>query len=115
SVRCGRWSSKRRKGAMRKGERKTLELPRLAEVASEIHIIAAGLQSCSECEGTGEELVNVVCPACDGEGLETCDVRLQVYEDGDWAIRFGDSSYDQDHRGFWGASIVHAEMGHEEV
>ena len=35
-----------------------------------------------------------------------CDVRLQVYEDGQWALRFGLSDYDQDHRGFWGASCV---------
>lgn len=35
-----------------------------------------------------------------------CEVRLQVYEDGAWAIRVGSSDYDQDHRGFWGCSIV---------
>ena len=34
------------------------------------------------------------------------DVRLQVYENGKWAIRSGDSSYDQDHCGFWGASCL---------
>lgn len=35
-----------------------------------------------------------------------CDVRLQVYEDGQWAIRYGLSDYDSDHRGFWGASSI---------
>lgn len=35
-----------------------------------------------------------------------CDVRLQVYEDGAWAVRYGLSDYDQDHRGYWGASSV---------
>ena len=35
-----------------------------------------------------------------------CDVRLQVYPDGEWAVRWGDSQYDQDHRGYWGASSV---------
>lgn len=35
-----------------------------------------------------------------------CDVRLQVYPDGQWAVRSGLSDYDQDHRGFWGASTV---------
>lgn len=35
-----------------------------------------------------------------------CDVRLQVYEDGEWAIRYGLSDYDLDHRGFWGASSI---------
>ena len=37
---------------------------------------------------------------------EDMEVRLQVYEDGSWTLRTGDSSYDQDHRGFWGASCV---------
>lgn len=39
-------------------------------------------------------------------GEETCEIRLQVYENGNWAIRSGDSSYDLDHRGFWGASSI---------
>lgn len=34
------------------------------------------------------------------------DVRLQVMEGGSWAIRTGDSSYDQDHRGYWGSSYL---------
>lgn len=42
----------------------------------------------------------------DDEGNAWIDVRLQVYEDGSWAIRTGDCSYDQDHRGFWGASVI---------
>jgi len=37
---------------------------------------------------------------------EGIDVRLQVYPDGQWAVRWGLSDYDQDHRGFWGASSV---------
>lgn len=41
----------------------------------------------------------------DPEGLGI-DVRLQVYENGDWAVRWGLSDYDQDHRGYWGASSV---------
>ena len=41
----------------------------------------------------------------DGEG-SGIDVRLQVYPDGDWAVRWGSSDYDQDHRGYWGASSV---------
>ena len=35
-----------------------------------------------------------------------CDVRLQLYADGTWKIRFGLSDYDQDGRGYWGASFV---------
>lgn len=37
---------------------------------------------------------------------EGCDVRLQVYPDGTWYVRWGLSDYDQDHRGFWGASSI---------
>lgn len=37
---------------------------------------------------------------------EGIDVRLQVYPDSQWAVRWGSSDYDQDHRGFWGASSV---------
>lgn len=42
----------------------------------------------------------------DEEGNVGIDVRLQVYPNGEWAIRTGDSSYDQDHRGYWGASFL---------
>ena len=35
-----------------------------------------------------------------------CDVRLQVYDDGTWAIRYGLSDYDTDHHGYWGASSI---------
>lgn len=35
-----------------------------------------------------------------------CDVRLQVYEDGAWALRTGASDYDQDHRGFWSSGAL---------
>jgi hypothetical protein len=35
-----------------------------------------------------------------------CDVRLQVYDTGEWAIRYGSSDFDLDHRGRWGASSV---------
>ena len=44
--------------------------------------------------------------AIDREVEGECDVRLQVYDDGDYAVRWGLSDYDQDHRGFWGASSV---------
>ena len=36
------------------------------------------------------------------------DIRLQIF-DGDWTIHTGDVQYDQDHRGFWGASCVSVE------
>ena len=37
---------------------------------------------------------------------DSTDVRLQVYEDGSWAIHTGNPDYDQDHRGYWGASSL---------
>ena len=41
-----------------------------------------------------------------GNEFAGTDIRLQVYENGNWAIRSGSSDYDQDHRGFWGASSL---------
>jgi hypothetical protein len=38
-------------------------------------------------------------------GIEETDVRLRVYK-GNWYLYSGDSSYDQDHRGFWGSSTL---------
>ena len=34
------------------------------------------------------------------------DVRLQVLDDGRWAVHVCPSDYDQDHRGYWGASCL---------
>ena len=42
----------------------------------------------------------------DEEGNAGGDVRLQVFESGGWQLNTGDSSYDQSHKGFWGASSV---------
>lgn len=39
----------------------------------------------------------------DGDGV---DVRLNVRDDGTWSVLWGLSDYDQDHRGYWGASSV---------
>ena len=41
-----------------------------------------------------------------GENEEYVDIRLQVSEAGKWTIHVGDSSYDQDHRGYWGCSSL---------
>jgi hypothetical protein len=65
-----------------------MRFPKISEVAQE-------LRSVNEMESHPDE-----------EGNYWIDVRLQVYSDGDWAVRWGDSSYDQDHRGYWGASSV---------
>lgn len=50
--------------------------------------------------------VNATLDAADFPDDESCDIRLQVYPDGDWAIRVGDSSYDLDHRGYWGCGSL---------
>lgn len=61
--------------------------PSIADVASELRVV-------------NDERLE---PDDMGEGI---DVRLQVYEDGRWAVRSGDPSYDTDHHGYWGASSV---------
>jgi hypothetical protein len=61
-----------------------VKFPSIAEVAAVLRNLNANVEA-------------------DGEG---CDVRLQVYSDGEWAVRWGDSSYDTDHRGYWGASSI---------
>lgn len=58
-----------------------MEFPSLADVAARLREINASVET-------------------------ECDVRLQVYPSGEWAIRWGLSDYDQDHRGYWGASSV---------
>jgi len=57
-------------------------------------------------------------PSADAVYLELCalrsdatepdgvEVRLQVYPDGKWAIRFGEPCYDTDHHGYWGAGTL---------
>ena len=41
-----------------------------------------------------------------GEDFAGQDVRLQVHENGDWAVHVCSPDYDQDHRGYWGASLL---------
>ena len=41
-----------------------------------------------------------------GEDFAGQDVRLQVLENGKWAVHVCPSDYDQDHRGYWGASFL---------
>jgi len=40
--------------------------------------------------------------------VDETDVRLQVMPDESWDVHYGDASYDQDHRGYWGASSIAA-------
>ena len=41
-----------------------------------------------------------------GDDFAGQDVRLQVHENGNWAVHVCPSDYDQDHRGYWGASCL---------
>lgn len=87
---------------------------RHSEMETEAHAAGTCGEGCCHCEYLEEEkrtLVRVVTAGVKqvAEGLEPgneCDIRLQLYPDGDWAIRWGSSDYDQDHRGYWGASTV---------
>ncbi len=45
-------------------------------------------------------------PGCDEP---TIDCRLR-YHDGSFSLLTGDSSYDQDHRGYWGVSCVDSNL-----
>ena len=47
--------------------------------------------------------------------LESVDVRLQGYPDGQWVVRWGDASFDLDHRGYWGASELPLKMSQEDI
>ena len=68
--------------------RETLGLPRIADLAAEIKDYADYLRDNYSAED------------------EPCgDFRLQCH-DGWWTPHRGDSSYDQDHRGYWGAACV---------
>ena len=42
----------------------------------------------------------------DEEGNPCGDIRLQVLYNGSWRIHTGDSSYDTDHRGYWGDGTI---------
>lgn len=50
----------------------------------------------------------------DEEGNPSGDIRLQVLSNGAWSVHTGDSQYDQDHRGAWGASSVSPNATDEE-
>ncbi len=53
---------------------------------------------------------------CDEMGEDAyIDVRLQVMEDDSWGIHTGDSGFDVDHRGYWGASSLSHDSNCREV
>lgn len=47
--------------------------------------------------------------------IECTDVRLQLLDLDDWALRDGDPSYDTDHSGYWGADAVAADSTDEDL
>lgn len=77
--------------------------PKLTELASDLWAVVKDSRSYKP-----EDIA-------DEEGNPSIDVRLQVYADGRWALRTGDSSYDQDHRGYWGAGSVSPDMKKSDV
>ena len=50
-----------------------------------------------------------------GEDQAYIDVRLQLQANGSFVVHFGDPSYDQDHRGFWGSSSIAVDTDLEET
>lgn len=54
---------------------------------------------------TVDEVASYLLAIWDQVESEDVDVRLQVV-DGTWYLHSGDASYDQDHRGFWGAGSL---------
>jgi hypothetical protein len=70
-----------------------MKFPAIAAVAKDLRAEAKRIDWCRDYHRHNEE-------------CNSCDVRLQVYPDGAWAVRVGLSDYDQDHRGFWGASCI---------
>lgn len=73
----------------------TVKFPSIADVANDLRIINADLR------GDGNDYRSE-----DDGGAGACDIRLQVMPDGAWTIHVGDSSYDLDHRGFWGSACL---------
>lgn len=65
---------------------KVMRFPSIKDVARELRLINASVESLSF--------------------EDECEVRLQIYEDGKWIIRYGCPSYDTDHHGYWGASYI---------
>ncbi len=67
-----------------------LEFPKVAEIAAALANVQKGIAA-------------------------ECDVRLQVYADGAWIIRYGSSDCDQDHRGYWGAASIDPDTTAEDL
>jgi len=80
-----------------------MRFPKISDVAHDLRNIN---RMESYARGRSARRADVGAHFSDEEGDHYIEVRLQVYEDGDWTVRWGDSQYDQDHRGYWGSSSV---------
>jgi hypothetical protein len=69
----------------------TTDFPSISEVAESLVIHTTGWA-----------------PESGSEEDQFLDVRLQVTKDGRWAIHTGNSRFDTDHTGFWGATSIEA-------
>jgi hypothetical protein len=75
-----------------------MKWPTIKDVASELRAINANFEVGVQCSGCGFDH--------NADHDTYIDIRLQVYPDGAWAIRTGDSSYDTDHHGYWGVGSL---------
>jgi len=64
---------------------------------------------------TSTEIIMNLQDIRDFNGSEEIDVRLQVLDDGGWAVHSGQACYDTDHHGAWGASIMDGESDLTEI
>jgi hypothetical protein len=58
-------------------------------------------------------LLAAIAGYCDEE-IDSIDVRLRVHNE-QWELLHGSSDYDQDHRGYWGASCIDGQCDLEAV
>jgi len=49
------------------------------------------------------------------EGINETDIRVNATDGGSWSLLSGDSSYDTDHRGYWGASCLSVDDDDERI
>lgn len=97
-----------------KDERNQIEFPTIEEVAQELLLIQLDCEVVEESDEEGDESPSPLWTS--EEGDNTCiDVRLQVMSDGSWAVRWGDSQYDLDHRGYWGSGYLTADTNCQEL
>ena len=84
-------------------KRSAIRFPSIRNVAKALSGVK---QHCEPYSDTGRDV---------DDSASWVDVRLQVDPEGYWSVHSGDSSYDQDHRGYWGASSVSRRSNMREV